>query len=222
MIRFGPFEFDAPRRQLLREGGDVHLTPKTFDLLAALIEAAPRVLPKREIHARLWPGGVVSDATLVGMVKELRRALGDHDSENPLIRTVHRVGYAFDAALDPAAPRVEINWCWLIAAGRRVSLVEGANSIGRDPRSTLQLDHATVSRHHARITLGATGALLEDLGSKNGTRVGNVPVAGSVGLRDGDHVAFGEVVVTYREASAGLPTATLVGRAGDAGSSVEP
>ena len=79
-----------PIPRLLREGSDVHLTPKAFDLLAALIEAAPRVLPKRELHERLWPGGVVSDATLVGMVKELRRALGDQDSPAPLIRTVHR------------------------------------------------------------------------------------------------------------------------------------
>ena len=47
MIRFGPFEFDALQRRLLREGSDVHLTPKAFDLLAALIEAAPRVLHPR-------------------------------------------------------------------------------------------------------------------------------------------------------------------------------
>lgn len=222
MIRFGPFEFDAPQRRLLREGSEVHLTPKSFDLLAALIDAAPRVLPKREIHERLWPGCVVSDATLVGMVKELRRALGDHDSGASLIRTVHRIGYSFDAALTPVAPRAENGWCWLITSGRRVPLVEGANTIGRDPRSWLPLDHATVSRHHARIILSATGTLLEDLGSKNGTRVGNVRVTGSVVLRDGDRVTFGDVVVTYREAPAELPTATLASRTVDAASSIEP
>ena len=50
MARFGPFEFDAARRQVTRDGCDVHLTPKAFDLLGVLIEAAPRVVPKAELH----------------------------------------------------------------------------------------------------------------------------------------------------------------------------
>jgi DNA-binding winged helix-turn-helix (wHTH) protein len=222
MMRFGPFEFDAPRRQLLRERREIHLTPKAFELLATLIAAAPRVMSKREIHERLWPGGVVSDATLVGMVKELRRALDDHDAKAPLIRTVHRVGYAFAAPLNSGAPGTQASFCWLVAAGRRIPLIEGENTIGRDPHSTLQLDHATVSRLHARITLAAAGASLVDLGSKNGTSVGSVRVAGVVNLRDGDRLAFGEVEVTYREASAGLPTATQVSRAGGARSDPGP
>lgn len=220
MTRFGPFEFDAARRQLLREEREIHLTPKAFELLAALLDAAPRVVPKREIHARLWPNGVVSDATLVGLVKELRRALDDRDPKAPLIRTVHRVGYAFAGSLARVSRPTGNPWRWLVAAGRRIPLLEGENTIGRDPQSTLQLDHSTVSRRHARITLSDAGALIEDLGSKNGTCVGGVPLAGAVGLRDGDRVAFGHVVVTYREASAGLSTATQLSRAG--GKSLEP
>ena len=53
----------------------VHVTPKAFDLLQLLIEQAPRVVEKRELHERLWRGTFVSDATLVGLVKELRRGL---------------------------------------------------------------------------------------------------------------------------------------------------
>jgi DNA-binding winged helix-turn-helix (wHTH) protein len=222
MMRFGPFEFDAPRRQLLRDGREIHITPKSFDLLATLIEAAPRVLSKRELHERIWAGGVVSDATLIGMVKELRRALDDHDADAPLIRTVHRVGYAFAALLTRTPAGTVDSWRWLDAAGRRVPLVEGQNTIGRDPASTLQLDRATVSRHHARITLDVAGASLEDLGSKNGTFVGGKPVAGAVSLRDGDRLEFGKVVVIYREASAGLSTATQLSRAGDTRSRFEP
>jgi len=36
--RFGAFTFHVDRRQLLRDGANVHLTPKAFDLLALLIE----------------------------------------------------------------------------------------------------------------------------------------------------------------------------------------
>ena len=88
-VRFGAFGLDADRRQLTCEGADVHLTPKAFDLLALLVNEAPRVVRKAELHERLWPGTFVSDATLVGLVKELRRALDDRDSSAPILRTAH-------------------------------------------------------------------------------------------------------------------------------------
>lgn len=118
MARFGSFEIDAATRRLTGGGQPVHLTPKAFDLLCLLVDEAPRVVSKNEIHSRMWPNQVVSDATLLGLVKEVRRAIGDDDPDQRLIRTVHRVGYAFEARLetdvavagadrqdsDPAAP----------------------------------------------------------------------------------------------------------------------
>jgi DNA-binding winged helix-turn-helix (wHTH) protein len=53
------------------------------------------VLRKAELHERLWPGTFVSDATLVGLIKQLRRALDDRDPTSRLIRTAFGVGYAF-------------------------------------------------------------------------------------------------------------------------------
>jgi DNA-binding winged helix-turn-helix (wHTH) protein len=78
-VRFGAFALDSDRRQLTRRGDDIHLTPKAFDLLVLLADQAPRVVRKSVLHERLWPGTFVSDATLVGLVKELRRALDDRD-----------------------------------------------------------------------------------------------------------------------------------------------
>ena len=104
-VRFGPCELDAARRQLLREGREIHLTPKAFELLTVLVDAAPRVVKKAELHDRLWPNGIVSDAMLVGLIKEIRRALDDRNKAMRLIRTVHRVGYAFAAPLRTPARR---------------------------------------------------------------------------------------------------------------------
>lgn len=213
-VRFGSFELDSARRQLFRDSREIHLTPKAFDLLSLLIDAAPRVVAKAELHDRLWPNGVVSDATLVGLVKEIRRALDDRKRAAPLIRTAHRVGYAFDAPLVCAPRRAGVSR-WLIAGDRRIGLVDGENLIGRDPEATVQLDYSTVSRRHARVVVTETSTVLEDLGSKNGTTIGGTKLTGTVTLHNGDHFACGQVLLTYRESSAGLPTATQVSRVGD-------
>lgn len=104
IAHFGNWTFDGRRRQVLHDNGEVlHLTPKAFDLLGILLEQAPSVVRKNELHQQLWPGTFVSDATLVGLVKELRRALNDRNPNSPIIRTSYGVGYAFCALNDRTA-----------------------------------------------------------------------------------------------------------------------
>jgi DNA-binding winged helix-turn-helix (wHTH) protein len=206
VARFGVFSFDSERRQLTRERDEIHLTPKAFDLLTLLIAEAPRVVPKAELHERLWAGTFVSDATLVGLVKELRRALGDRKASAPIVRTSHGVGYAFAAPLErPASARFEVSR-WIVAGDRRIVLQEGDNLIGRDPAAAIFLDAAGVSRRHARIVVDEEGALLEDLGSRNGTRVGMELLTRPVRLRDGDRVQVGPILVIFRASAGGLTT----------------
>ena len=206
--QFGPFTLDTARRQLTRDGGEVHLTPKAFELLVLLVQEAPRVVRKDELHERLWPGTFVSDATLVSLVKEVRRAIGDRSETTPIIRTAHRVGYAFVAPLKRVAPRASISW-WVVVGSRRIPLAAGENLIGRDPAATVCLDAAGVSRRHARIVIEERNAVLEDLGSKNGTAVGDRSVAGSIPLSDGDEIRIGPVVMLCRSSTSGLSTETL-------------
>ena len=213
MPRFGPFELDSARRRLARDGVERQLTPKAYQLLELLVSAAPRVVPKTELHERLWPRGIVSDSSLLGLIKEVRRALDDRDAEAPLIRTVHRVGYAFSAAVESDSKPTAARACgWLIGREHRVPLIGGENIVGRDPSSQIWLDHATVSRRHARILADAAGAHVEDLGSKNGTRVGERPCVGSMSLRDGDRLWFGAIVLVYRAESSNQATATQATR----------
>lgn len=221
MRRFRSFMVDVARRQLRRDGLELHLTPKAFDTLVLLLDAAPRVVRKSEMHERLWPNGVVSDGSLVGLVGEIRRALADDDPTARIIRAVPRVGYAFDAAVTTEdAPsvgdgeRTNVRR-WLVWRTRRVSLIDGANLIGRHPDSRMWLDYSTVSRRHARIVVSAAGALLEDLGSKNGTRIGGTCVTQPTLLHDGDHLAFGSTRVTYRESPGALSTVTELSRVED-------
>ena len=80
----------------------------------------------------------------------------------------------------------------------------GPNSLGRTDENDVQLAHKSVSRAHARLTLTGDLALLEDLGSKNGTfvdgaRIDRLPLRASHELRCGDvpmrYEAKGAVVV---------------------------
>jgi len=216
VIRFRSCELDSARRRLSKDGRDAHVTPKAFNLLMLLVEAAPRVMPKRELHARLWPRVAVTDWTLFSLIKELRRALGDTDPKAPIIRTVHRVGYAFNATLERVSPRPRRGRQWLVADGGRFGLVIGENVIGRDPDVEVSLDDASVSRRHARIVVNDAETVIEDLGSKNGTRVGGARLRDRVALRDGDKIAFGDLVVLYRESKAGQSTVSRASRVGSA------
>jgi DNA-binding winged helix-turn-helix (wHTH) protein len=206
-VRFGSFELAADARRLMRGGEHLHLTPKAFDLLVLLVDAAPRVMPKAELHARLWPDSFVADTTLVGLVKEVRRVLADADAASPIIRTVTRVGYAFAAPLRTAdLPPGSRHW--LVADGRSFPLAAGSNEIGRDQVAGVSLDSGSVSRRHARIVVSGDEARVEDSGSKNGTSVNGHPVLQPLALRDGDRLLIGTVPLTYRMSAAALSTET--------------
>jgi DNA-binding winged helix-turn-helix (wHTH) protein len=216
IARFGSFDLDGAQRRLTRAGNDVHLTPKALDLLLLLAETAPGIVSKREIHERIWTGTFVSDATLVGLVKELRRAL--HDGAGPsMIRTAHGVGYALAATVErvtSSSGRPSLAQHWLVANGTRLPLREGPNAIGRDPQSDVWLNSTSVSRHHARVLVEADAATVEDVGSKNGTRLGGAILNGSVPLHDGDVLSIGSITVVYRTSSSGVSTETGASRAG--------
>jgi hypothetical protein len=88
-------------------------------------------------------------------------------------------------------------------------------TLGRDITNDIVINDPEVSRHHLRITRGAGGYTLEDLGSTNGTFINGQRLTGARPLRPGDMVGLGETVTLAYEiagmASAGgadMPGAT--------------
>jgi DNA-binding winged helix-turn-helix (wHTH) protein len=212
MISCSHFSFDPKARTLVASGGArLHLTPKAFDLLQILIEEAPRVVRKAELHARLWPDSFVSDAALTSLVKELRRVLRDLDGGAPTIKTAHGVGYAFDHACVPERPAHE-NSHVLVAFRRRFVLNPGTNVLGRDPVTDVPIDGVEVSRRHACIVVTGEKATLEDLGSKNGTTVDGTRILSALELKDGDRIQIGSATLVYRRQTDVESTATMAGR----------
>jgi DNA-binding winged helix-turn-helix (wHTH) protein len=203
-LRFGDSVFDSDTREVFRGDRAVALSPKAFALLDLLIAARPAAVSKTDIHDRLWPGIHVSEANLANLVVELRAALGDDARKPRVIRTVPRFGYAFRAAArtesrprdDVPAPSGPI---YRLAWGRReFNLDPGENLIGRDRDAVVWIDDESVSRRHARISIGAEGASIEDLDSKNGTYLNGRKTRGSASLSNRDIVKIGPATLTVR------------------------
>jgi DNA-binding winged helix-turn-helix (wHTH) protein len=224
-VRFAEFTLDSEARRLSRDGAEVHLSPKAFDLLRLLVERRPGVLDKAALHEQIWPRTFVVDANLSVLVSELRRALSDNAREPRFIRTVHALGYSFcgDAvdlhtnAADSSSSSVAR--CWLMWNDRAIVLTEGESIVGRDPGCSVWLDAPGVSRRHARIDVQCGGDIIriEDLGSMNGTFVDQFPVRGIVQIRDGSVIHVGRVELTVRVWPRGKPPETerIARRGGD-------
>jgi DNA-binding winged helix-turn-helix (wHTH) protein len=61
--------------------------------------------------------------------------------------------------------------------------------LGREASCDVVVVDRQISRFHARITPTTEGAILEDLGSKNGTHLNGIPLTAPVVLQDGDLVS---------------------------------
>jgi DNA-binding winged helix-turn-helix (wHTH) protein len=201
-IRFGPFVLDFDTRQLTENDREIHLSPKAFELLLALVVARPKVISKTVLQGLLWPETFVAEANLSNLVGEIRAALGDPPRTPRFIRTAHGFGYAFfaDATVQHTSPEAseEQPRCWIEWGQRRFPMSVGEHVVGRDPDVEVRLDHSTVSRRHARIVVTASGAVLEDVASKNGTFRAGERVTSPVLLADGDAIRIGSLLLTFR------------------------
>ncbi len=86
--RFSGHTLSSARRTLVRDGRELPLIPRCFDLLVLLIERRNEALTRREILDTVWSDVVVTDGALSQAVRILRRTLGDDPREPTFIRTV--------------------------------------------------------------------------------------------------------------------------------------
>jgi DNA-binding winged helix-turn-helix (wHTH) protein len=217
--RFEDCVLDPSTRELLRGGKAIHLSPKAFELIELLLAERPKAVSKAEIHQRLWPKTFVADSTLTKLVAEARAAIGDDARKARFIRTVHVFGYAFcgaasDSSRAGTAPRSGGCLYRLIGDGREANLEQGENIRGRGSESVLWIDDESVSRRHARIMISGETAMLEDLGSKNGTFVKEKRLESPSPLSDGDDIRMGAVNFKLRVFRGQPSTKSAVGGSG--------
>jgi two-component system KDP operon response regulator KdpE len=92
LVRVGQLEMDLAARTATLGGASLRLTPREWDLLAALARAgAGRVVTQRQLLSAVWgPGHAESSQYLRVYIGHLRQKLGDAAT---LIRTEPGVGY---------------------------------------------------------------------------------------------------------------------------------
>jgi phosphate regulon transcriptional regulator PhoB len=96
VLTVGPITLDAARHAVSVNGQAIVLTPKEFDLLQALLEAAGRVLSREFLLNRVWGyarADVIESRTVDVHVRRLRAKLGDTGGR---IATVKSIGYRFE------------------------------------------------------------------------------------------------------------------------------
>ncbi len=199
--------------QLFRRGIEVPLEPKVFTLLEVLIQRRPAVVTYIELDELLWPNVYVARSSLARIVSELRTVLGDSPTDSHIIRTVYKTGYAFAATVTtpggtsasgdvrPASVTFSLRWNQQL-----LTLLDGPNIAGRDADCAVIVDASTVSRRHARFTIAAGVATVEDLGSTNGTYVNEVAIKGLTRLHHGDAVKLGRALLEFRAIEPAAPT----------------
>jgi DNA-binding winged helix-turn-helix (wHTH) protein len=217
-LRFRDLLFDVGTRSLTRGERPVPLSPKAFRLLEVLVMRRPDAVSHEELRRTLWSDAADGRTTLARLVSEIRTALDDHDAAQPIVRTVHRFGYAFaeasaqeDRATLPVG-RYAIRW-----GSQLVPLADGENFVGRALDGVIAVPSSKASRRHARIVVSPEKAVIEDLGSRNGTRVNDALIDRPVELKNGDRVRVGPAVLVFCVAGSSASTSEETGPVLDSG-----
>ena len=94
VARVGGLEIDLPKRRVTREGDEIRLTPKEFDLLAFLARNAGKVVTHKQILNAVWgPAHENETQYLRVYVGQLRQKLERDPTEPAVVLTEPGIGY---------------------------------------------------------------------------------------------------------------------------------
>lgn len=214
-IKFAEFELDVDAYVLRRPDGPLRLEKLPMEILILLVQRAGTLVQRSDIQAMLWSPDVhvEHDSAINTAVRKIRRTLGD-DAGNPrFVETVVGKGYRFIAPVEsdasPPPPssanhgRSSARWQrvfprYSVMRGRQEFILEAGETVfGRDPTAGVYVDHPSVSRRHACISIGSQGAVLEDLKSRNGTFVNGRVIHGPTRIDHGAIIGLGPIALTF-------------------------
>lgn len=97
VLRVGPLTLDPGSRRVTKDGRDIALTVREFDLLRYLMINAERVVSRQRLLNSVWEYGFDPGTKIVDVyIRYLRRKIDDEPNPS-IIRTVRGVGYMISA-----------------------------------------------------------------------------------------------------------------------------
>ncbi|MCM1307703.1 MAG: response regulator transcription factor [Butyrivibrio sp.] len=96
-VAFGSITVDTTARRVTKNGGEVSLSLREFDLLACLCENMNKAMPKEKLLSQVWGAYYEAEPqTLAVHIRWLREKLEDNPAEPRYIKTVFKVGYMLE------------------------------------------------------------------------------------------------------------------------------
>jgi DNA-binding response OmpR family regulator len=95
--RAGAVTVDTAARIVTRDGAELSLTTREFDLLAYLIAHPGRAFSRTELMQHVWGWTFGDQSTVTVHVRRLREKIENDPTEPALIKTVWGIGYRLEA-----------------------------------------------------------------------------------------------------------------------------
>jgi DNA-binding winged helix-turn-helix (wHTH) protein len=173
-----------------------------MEALIRLVSGAGNLVGRSELQTALWSPDVFveRDSATNTVVRKIRRALGDEAEVPRFVETVVGKGYRFIAPVErrAAAGSRPSAASYRLTRGRLEFVLQaGENVLGRDPDVHVFIDHASVSRRHARISIARDITLLEDLKSRNGTYLNGQRIGAATPIHPGSVIGLGPITLTF-------------------------
>ncbi|MDC8013039.1 winged helix-turn-helix domain-containing protein [Tahibacter soli] len=160
LLRIGTVVIDLRYSRLTRDGREIALPPRAFDLFVLFLTRPGVLLARDDIFRRVWKEVLVEDANLTQTVWLLRRALGDEGKT--WIRTVSKRGYVFEGppieVLGAAADENPVVEAAPPVAGRDVTPGASADAVRTEAESAPSVARPRIRRRIAIVALVATAA----------------------------------------------------------------
>lgn len=106
-FRLAEWLVEPGRNRISGPGRDVHVSPKSMDVLVCLAEHAGEVVNRDDFSTAVWGESVVTEDSLTGCISQLRRAFGDSAASPEYIETISKRGYRLRVAASPACTHEE-------------------------------------------------------------------------------------------------------------------
>lgn len=96
----GALSIDLRLRRVSRDGMEISLTPKEFDILCFLARNRGEVFTKEQIYQAVWENDyLLDDSNIMAFIRKLRKKIEPNPDSPEYILTIWGIGYKFNDQL---------------------------------------------------------------------------------------------------------------------------